>query len=125
MANYSIDKQEWNHNLYFLNGNLYWNPLDMKNIILGPFASINYLNVENMSKFHTDEYIFSTGLRFLLRTFLNEGAQPFEIIGSEIGYRNISGKHSFYFNVNLDITVLGSLMMLYALGVPQNPGDIR
>jgi hypothetical protein len=111
MANYSVNRQEWNQNLYFLNGNLYWNPFNMKNIILGPFVSMNYLNVENWSRFHANEYIFSAGLRFLLRTYIKSWKQPFQIIGSEIGYRNISGKHSFYFNVNLDVTILAGLIV--------------
>jgi hypothetical protein len=103
MANYSIDAREWNQGLYFLNGNLYWNSFDIKNIILGPFISINYLKLENWSGLNTNGYIFSSGLRFLLRTYIEDWKYPFHIIGSEIGYRNISGRQSFYFNVNLDI----------------------
>jgi hypothetical protein len=110
--NYSVNAREWEGNLYFLNGNLYWNPFDIENIILGPFVSINYLNVDDSSKFNTDNYVFGSGLRFLLRTYLNDGKYPFQIIGSEAGYRNISGKHSFYFNVSVDITVLAGIIFL-------------
>jgi hypothetical protein len=111
ITNYSINTQKWDQSLYFLNGNMYWNPFDIKNIILGPFVSINYLSIDNWEKFSTTEYIFSSGLRFLLRTYIEDWKQPFHIIGSEIGYRNISGRHIFYFNVNLDITILGGLIV--------------
>jgi hypothetical protein len=102
----SVNEENWNQNLYFLNGNLYWNPFDITNIILGPFISINYLGIENWTKFSTTGYIFSSGLRFLLSTFIKDWNQPFRIIGSEAGYRNISGRHSFYFNINFDIILL-------------------
>ncbi|MDR2029596.1 MAG: hypothetical protein LBP93_08685 [Treponema sp.] len=102
---YAVDTRHWNQDVYFLNGSLYWNPFDIKNIILGPFVSIHYLGIEDWSEFSTRSYVFSSGLRFLLRTYLRNWKQPFQIIGSEIGYRNISGKHAFYFNVTLDISV--------------------
>jgi hypothetical protein len=111
IANYSVNAETWDQNLYFINGNLYWNPFDIKNIILGPFVSINYLKIKNWSEFNTNEYIFSSGLRFLLRTHLEDWNYPFHIIGSEIGYRNISGKHSFYFSVNLDISILAGIIV--------------
>jgi hypothetical protein len=107
IANYSVNMQKWNQNLYFLNGNLYWNPFNIENIILGPFVSINYLSVENWSEFNTNGYILSSGVRFLLKDW----KQPFQIIGSEIGYRNISGKHSFYLNLSLDVTILAGFII--------------
>ncbi|MDR1411566.1 MAG: hypothetical protein LBI91_05135, partial [Spirochaetaceae bacterium] len=56
IANYPINAQEWNQSLYFLNGNLYWNPFDIENIILGPFVSINYLSIKNWEAFSASEY---------------------------------------------------------------------
>jgi hypothetical protein len=109
--NYSANTRKWKGDLYFLNGNLYWNPFAIKNIILGPFVSINYLSVDDSAKFNTDNYIFGSGLRFLLRTCLDDGKYPFQIIGSEVGYRNLSGKHSFYFTVSLDITILAGIIV--------------
>jgi hypothetical protein len=106
IANYSVNTQKWDQNLYFINGNLYWNPFNIENIILGPFISISYLNIDNWSEFSTKRYVFNTGLRFLLGTYIEKWKYPFQIIGSEIGYRNISGRHSFYFNINLDISIL-------------------
>jgi hypothetical protein len=106
IANYSVNTRKWDQNLYFINGNLYWNPFDIENIILGPFISINYLGIDNWSKFNINRYVFDSGLRFLLGTHIGKWNYPFQIIGSEVGYRNISGKHSFYFNINLDISIL-------------------
>jgi hypothetical protein len=105
MANLT-NRQEWNQSLYFFNCKLYWNPFDMKNIILGPFVSINCLKIENWSEFNASGYVFSSGLEFLLKTYIEKWKYPFHIIGTEIGYRNISGKNGFYFNVNLDISIL-------------------
>jgi hypothetical protein len=48
----------------------------------------------------------------LLRTYLRDGTYPFQIIGSEIGYRNLSGKHNFYCTISLDITVLAGIVAL-------------
>jgi hypothetical protein len=111
IANYSINTRRWDQSLYFLNGNLYWNPFDIKNIILGPFVSMSYLSIENWTKFNTSGYIFNSGLRFLLTTYIKDWERPFHIIGSEIGYRNITGSHSFYFSVNFDITILAGLIV--------------
>jgi hypothetical protein len=89
---------------------------NIKNIILGPFASINYLSVKDWSGLNTNGYVFSSGLRFLLRTYLEEWGYPFQIIGSEIGYRNISGKHSFYFTINLDVSILAGVIFALIQG---------
>jgi hypothetical protein len=112
---YSVNKQEWNQDIYFLNGNIYWNPFNFENIILGPFVSINYLNLQNWTAFMPNNYSINSGLKFLLRTNIKKWGIPFQIIGSELGYRNISGEHSFYFNVNVDILVLAGVvaMMFY------------
>jgi hypothetical protein len=69
------------------------------------------------------DYTFSAGLRFLLRTCIEDWKQPFHIIGSETGYRNISGRHSFYFNVNLDIVILAGLLSAEASDVAKANED--
>jgi hypothetical protein len=122
-ANFSYLMQEWNQNLYFINGNLYWNIFGIKSMIFGPFISINYLSVENWSNFNANDYIFSSGIRFFsLTRFKNFFSMdmPFQIIGSEIGYRNISGRHNFYFNVNIDISWLFALTVWTAKAMGDN-----
>jgi hypothetical protein len=119
----SVNENSIDENLYFLNGNLYWNPFDIKHIILGPFVAINYLSIENWTKMSTSDYIFSSGLRFLLAFPINDWKQPFRIIGSEIGYRSISGRHSFYFNINLDIILLIGILSTEARDVAEANED--
>jgi hypothetical protein len=109
-ARYSLDARRWDQSLYFFNGNIYWNPFAIENIILGPFVLLNYLSVENWSALNTTGYVFRSGLRFFLRTYMADGKYPFQIMGSEIGYKNISGKHGFYFNINLDISILAGII---------------
>jgi hypothetical protein len=97
-----INTQQGGHQrLNFINLNMYWNPFELKNIILGPFVSINYLTLNNWSKFEFDNAIVSSGLRFHLMA----NKYPFQIIGGEVGYRNIYGNHNFYFNINVDILI--------------------
>ena len=86
--------------------------LGTEEAIFGPFTSVNYLSVDNWNSFDVDNYIFAAGIRFLL---VRDENYPFRIVGSEIGYRNISGKHNFYFNVNVDIIILGYITG-YSLG---------
>lgn len=79
-----------------------------KNIIAGPFISINYVYANTLSGMNFNEYTFGGGLRFSyklkhIKTFPKYDAQ---IFSSEIGYRNITGIHKFYFSVTIDI-ILG------------------
>jgi hypothetical protein len=108
-ADYSNALGKWKQNLYFLNGTFYWNPFNIKNVTLGPFVSVNYLSVENWSRFTTDRYVFNSGLRFLWGFPLEKDGGRWKslmrIIGLETGYRNISGRHGFYFNVNTDVII--------------------
>jgi hypothetical protein len=48
---------------------------------------------------------------FILRKYIADGKYPFQIIGAELGYRNISGKNGFYFNVNIDISIFVGLII--------------
>jgi hypothetical protein len=106
-ADYWDTPGKWEQNLSFLNGTLYWNPFNIKNIILGPFVSVNYLGVENRSGFNTGRYVFSSGLRFLWGISSAEAEDNWKLLlritGVETGYRNISGRHSFYFNMGVDV----------------------
>jgi hypothetical protein len=125
VANYSANMQRWDQNIYFLNGNIYWNiyglleyirgSSDIKSLIIGPFASINYLNIKNWSEINANKYVFSYGLRCSIMTYIslykNQNKEhPFQIIGSEIGFKNISGEQNFYINVNIDILMLAAMI---------------
>jgi len=89
----------------FINAYMYWDLIRNNTILLGPFASMNYLYVNTVSGININEYVFSGGLRFSykLRHINKYNGQ---ILSAEIGYRNISGSNKFYFSVNVDI-ILG------------------
>ena len=89
--------------IYFLNPTIYWNLLFNNNIILGPFVSINYLTLNNLLTFDKTrinlcftEYMFTGGLKFTWRVKKELVLFP-NIINIDIGYKNISNIHYFYF----------------------------
>ena len=92
----------------FINANMYWDLIENKNILLGPFVSMNYLYVNVFNRIDINEYVFSGGLRFSykLKHIINLNKYNSQILSAEIGYRNIFGKNKFYFSVNVD-AILG------------------
>jgi len=103
---WNIYNQElsFNERLNFVNINVFWSPLGIENIILGPFTAINYLNLNNWSTFEYNNLIFSTGIRFLWYLNSENFGYRFQIIESEIGYKNIYGVNYFYFAIKIDLT---------------------
>jgi hypothetical protein len=88
----------------FINVNTYWNLLENNIIILGPLVSINYMYINTSNGINMIEYAFSSGLRFSLYVRDNKFLKNYSFqINSEIGYRNITGNHKFYFSINGDI----------------------
>jgi len=90
-----------------INVNTYWDLIENKNIVLGPFVSINYLFINTLNGINIDEFIFSGGLRFSLK--LNHIIKLFkynnQILNIETGYRNLFGDHKFYFSINVDLAL--------------------
>jgi hypothetical protein len=111
--------------LYFLNASLFWNPWGTRFLIFGPFAALNYMSLYNWSAFDWDRIQFSTGLRFLLKTGPEELKIPIQLIGGEAGYRYNSGRHSFYVNINIDITILAGIFFLAASDNPAAAAAIK
>ncbi|GMO14366.1 MAG: hypothetical protein Ta2A_24820 [Treponemataceae bacterium] len=99
----------------FINVNMYWNIPGRKNILFGPFASANYMYVNTLTGFNANELVLSSGLRFSYKlsgsSVLTEYKNNYQIVSSEIGYRNLLGENKFYFSVNIDI-----LLALYSIG---------
>jgi len=88
----------------FINTNIYWDLIENYSILFGPFASINYLFINTSTGINMNEYIFSGGLRFAYRPKLNFfGYNTSQVLNTEIGYRNITGKSKFYFLINVDV----------------------
>ena len=103
--------------LSFINMNYYLDLIESSRIIFGPFVSVNYLIVNTLKGKNLNDYIFSGGVRFSYKTrdyqsfFYNYHSQIFH---SEIGYRNILGRNSFYFSLNIDLIFV---LMLIATGI--------
>jgi len=88
----------------FININIYWDLIENYSILLGPFASINYLFINTLKGINMNEYTFSGGLRFAYRPKLSFfGYNTSQVLNTEIGYRNITGKSKFYFSINVDL----------------------
>jgi hypothetical protein len=49
------------------------------------------------------DLVYNTGISFTYTIKSNNSDMYYKSIGSEIGYRNISGNNSLYFNINVDI----------------------
>jgi hypothetical protein len=100
---YNDDMTEKNEKLSFLNLKTYWNMLPKNDLILGPFLSINYLFYNNWNSMNYKDLVFNTGISFAYTIKMNNSDIYYKLIGSEIGYRNISGNNCLYFNINVDI----------------------
>ena len=86
------------HSLSIINAGLYWNifgipPFPIDDIILGPFISVNYLNLLNVKDFY-----YNVGIKF------NLGLYFANVIG-EIGYQNKNNFSSFYFEIKTNIPI--------------------
>jgi hypothetical protein len=121
-----IETQENGVKYSFINTSIYWDLIENYTILFGPFASINYMYLTPLSGLNMNEYIFSGGLRFSLKTKdLIYGYNPSQIVNAEIGYRNIMGKNKFYCSVNMDVILL--LMIIgnnYYIFKPINEGRL-
>ena len=89
----------------FFNINMYWDIVENKDILFGPFLSINYLFEDALNGITPYEYILGLGLRFSfkLKKMVNLDKYNNQIFSTEIGYRNINTKSKFYFSVSVDL----------------------
>ena len=105
----------------FINISLFYNFLKytQNNFILGPFFSINAVNIEN------PQYMaFSSGLTFSLR-FSSENDNIFyffNLLNIELGYRNIiNSRQGFYAEANIDL--LSVFVIFYLSTYSQYEGE--
>ncbi|GHU87419.1 hypothetical protein FACS189476_02840 [Spirochaetia bacterium] len=107
----------------FINLNLYWNIPGRRNVVFGPFASMNYMYINTLTGFNINEFVFSSGLRFSYKLnghlFSNKYRNNYQIVSTEIGYRNQMGENKFYFSVNIDI-----ILALYSIGIGMGNNQI-
>ena len=88
-------------NYSFFNMKLYWNVLTVLDgfIYFGPFASVNYLFAgENV---RWDKYVFTVGGHVGFR--LSYGILNYDLLTTEMGYRNINGKSMYFVGVKVDM----------------------
>ncbi|MDR2922006.1 MAG: hypothetical protein LBU85_01540 [Treponema sp.] len=106
--------------LSFVNIYLYW---DIFRIIkpyngtvrfdcpeLGPFVSINWINIDDIAPFNINRIIFSAGLKHSwgIRWPINKFRPIYKknnhtYIDIETGYRNIYGKHNFFLSIQFNL----------------------
>jgi len=75
---------------------------------VGPFVSINWVNVDDISSFNINKMIFSAGLRFTQGIRWNEAEKKrimdnHTYLSIETGYRNIYRKHSFFLTFHFSL----------------------
>jgi hypothetical protein len=66
------------------------------------------------------DLVYNTGITFAYTVKSNNSDMYYKLIGSEIGYRNISGNNSFYFNINIDI-----IMAMYGIASAYSANNYR
>jgi hypothetical protein len=89
-------------------------------IFIGPFVSLNYLQLRDYNEFSFNDFQVNSGIKFLAMINFFEpsegkGGLPlgFQMFNIELGYRfRNNNEHRFYFSINTDITVV-----LYIIGV--------
>ena len=87
----------------FIDTALYWNFMRHESFFLGPLVSVNYLFINVSNGINWNDFIFTGALRFSFKLFDNRFYYGFNVISTEIGYRNVMGKNNFYFSVNTDM----------------------
>ena len=90
-----------NLNYSFINLKLYWNVLTVLDgfIYFGPFASVNYLFAGDNVRW--DRYVFTAGGHIGFR--LSYHGINYDLLSTEMGYRNINGASMYFVGVKVDI----------------------
>jgi hypothetical protein len=94
--------------LSFINVNTYWDLIENKNIILGPFVSMNYLFINTLNGISMNEFVFSGGLRFSVKLehLIKLKNYNKQILSIETGYRNLFGSNKYYLSINIDLILV-------------------
>jgi len=98
----------------FVNLNLYWNILNYEFdgdgvIYFGPFASVNYLFLEN-DRLNFDRYIFTGGAQLGFR--MKIGRVNYNLVSVEVGYRRFDDQESFFVGGKVDIIAFFTFLLL-------------
>jgi len=111
-----VETNNYGERLSLINLNTYWDLIENKKVLLGPFVSMNYLFINMLNGINMNEFVFSGGLRFSLKLehIIKLNNYNNQILSAEIGYRNISGNNKLYFSVNIDL-ILTMMAIGYAV----------
>jgi hypothetical protein len=120
--NYTYSKIYEDHLMSFLNFNIFWNILEFPlkinkgeyGNIIGPFFSINYLNLINFNSLSFDNVIYTYGLRITLKQGLEYYDTIFghtrTLLSIEGGYKNINRSHNIFLTIKFGFN--------YLIGIP-------
>ncbi|MDR0322622.1 MAG: hypothetical protein LBI28_14100 [Treponema sp.] len=107
------------YNFYNIRSNYY----DEVENIIGPFFSINWMNLKNFNEFDFNNIVYSTGLLISTRIFaggstydIKKFSRQTDIINYftlELGYKNINGKDNFYVGVQISDPIMVFATILY------------
>ncbi|MDR1098864.1 MAG: hypothetical protein LBL28_00135 [Treponema sp.] len=102
--------------LNFVNLCVYWNCLDGADMILGPFASIQYVNIRNWEMFDYRNITINAGIKYLYRTkYVEKIDGNFFVMEYDCGYRyNYHDGHKFYISISADL--ISTFVMIGNIG---------
>jgi hypothetical protein len=127
---YSFISEPQAQSIGFINIKAYYNIVDKKGIyynevenIIGPYVSINWMNLKNYNEFDLRNVIWSAGVMFSIRHFaggstynIKEFMRQPDIINYftfELGYINAYEKSDFYLGVHIGDPLMISSTILY------------
>jgi hypothetical protein len=98
----------------FVNINMYWNCLERKEMVLGPFCSLEYLTIRDWERLDFKDVTISTGIKYSyksndinLSSINFHSYDSFYLLEAEVGYRyNYFDGHQFYFNMKTDLMLM-------------------
>jgi hypothetical protein len=111
--------------LSFINLCVYYNCLSETDAILGPFSSLQYINIRNLRSFDYRDITVNLGIKYIYRTKVNiekiDGNNS--LLEMETGYRyNFFDGHKFYFCISVDL--LQTFVMIGNIGKWLSPSQM-
>jgi hypothetical protein len=106
--NWFISETEgWN----FFNLNVFWNVVNYKMFYFGPFNRINYMYLTD-NGLDWNKISNTLGIRLGLVSYDPSFHYNLRYFGVECGYKVNEGRNAFYLGLDMDILVLGGLILI-------------
>ncbi|MDR1030496.1 MAG: hypothetical protein LBL76_06440 [Treponema sp.] len=95
---------------------IYWNWLDETDMILGPFSSIQYINIRNWKIFDYRDITINAGIKYIYKIkYVEKIDGNFFLMEYELGYRyNYYDGHKIYINISVDL--ISTFVMIGNIG---------